>query len=287
MEQDKSTTIEHQLGQIADMLILNGTLTECPGLLHGKMGIAIFFFHYAQHTANEFFEDYAIELIGVIQSQIHNNSTSDYQRGISGIGIGMDYLIRNGFLVADEDIFGDFDKRMYRAVMYDPWQDFSLYDGLTGYGRYWIDRFHQQKISCQARECLLHIAGQIEENFPDIHEKEQTDAYCFLHDLHKMPGFDICDRLLERCRKWDLQSADISRCFPRLQDSTKGYVIRLYLHNLYFNIRHDISDALKQLLNLDMEYRKSDMGLFTGYAGEGMLRLLALKPSNMSWMTLL
>ncbi len=29
-----------KLSQIVDLLLLNGTLTKCPGLAHGKMGIA-------------------------------------------------------------------------------------------------------------------------------------------------------------------------------------------------------------------------------------------------------
>ena len=45
--QKKNIKIEEDLQQIANMLLLNGTLTQCPGLVHGKMGIAIFFFHYA------------------------------------------------------------------------------------------------------------------------------------------------------------------------------------------------------------------------------------------------
>ena len=31
MEQEKSGKIEQDLRQITDMLLLNGTLTECPG----------------------------------------------------------------------------------------------------------------------------------------------------------------------------------------------------------------------------------------------------------------
>ena len=46
------STIRYHLQQISDMLVLNGTLTECPGLVHGKMGISVFFFHYA-HTIQE------------------------------------------------------------------------------------------------------------------------------------------------------------------------------------------------------------------------------------------
>lgn len=54
---------------------------------------------------------------------------------------------------------------MLRAVMYDPWLDFSLYDGLAGYGRYWISRLRYQKPSSQARECLWHIVELIKINY--------------------------------------------------------------------------------------------------------------------------
>jgi len=67
---EKSTAVEKELQQIADMLLLNGTLTECPGLVHGKMGIAVFFFHYAKYTGNELFADYAMDLIGETLNQI-------------------------------------------------------------------------------------------------------------------------------------------------------------------------------------------------------------------------
>ena len=51
------------------MLVLNGTLTECPGWVHGKMGISIFFFHYAHYTGNMLFADYAIDLIEEMKNQ--------------------------------------------------------------------------------------------------------------------------------------------------------------------------------------------------------------------------
>ena len=79
------------------MLVLNGTLVDCPGLIHGKMGISVFFFYYARYTGNDLFDDYALNLIGGIQEQVHVNTPADYERGIAGIGKGIDYLIRNGF----------------------------------------------------------------------------------------------------------------------------------------------------------------------------------------------
>lgn len=153
------TIIEQDIRRIADMLLLNGMLTDCPGLVHGKMGIAAFFFHYAQYTDNVLFVNYALDLIGEMQNQLHANSRADYEKGIAGIGVGIDYLIRNEFLDAEDDIFEDLDQRMVRAVMYDPWLNLSMYNGLTGYGRYWITRLRYQSPSVQAQECLLRITA--------------------------------------------------------------------------------------------------------------------------------
>jgi hypothetical protein len=98
MIQKHPTKIKQHLLQITDMLLLNGTLTECPGLVHGKMGIAIFFFHYARYTGTELFADYAMDLIGEMLNQIQVNSPADYEKGLAGIGVGLDYMIRNNFL---------------------------------------------------------------------------------------------------------------------------------------------------------------------------------------------
>ena len=284
------TEIERDLGQIADMLLLNGTLTECPGLVHGKMGIAIFFFHYAQHTGNELYADYSMDLIDEMLNQIHVNSPADYEKGIAGIGIGIDYLIRNNFLNVEDDICEDFDDRMYRATMYDPWQDFSQYNGLTGYGRYWITRLRYQAPSVQARECLLRITALIEEKSLEISIEEKADVYCFLLDLHRISGFDNYFRLMEQCQKiWDLQSPDAIHSFPRLGDSIAGNIIRTYQRSRYFNYftQDEINFTLKQILALDTEKVPKSMGLHTGYAGEGMLRLTSIDRTNISWMDLL
>ena len=41
------------------------------------------------------FADYNI--IYEIQNQIHSNSLANYENGIVGIGVGIDYLIQNNF----------------------------------------------------------------------------------------------------------------------------------------------------------------------------------------------
>ena len=136
-------------------LIINGTLTDCPGLFYGKIGIAVFFFHYARQTGNVLFQDYAIDLIEEIQKQITVDISARYDVGLAGIGVGFEYLLQNGFLDAeDSDIFEDFDALMYRVAMYEPYPDLSLQEGLSGWGRYFIYRFRdngKKKENCTKR----------------------------------------------------------------------------------------------------------------------------------------
>ena len=71
--------------------------------------------------------------------------------------VGIDYLFRNDFLDADDDMYDDFEKRMYRDLKHDLWYDFSLNDGLIGYEMYRILQLHQYTSSMQVWECLSYI----------------------------------------------------------------------------------------------------------------------------------
>ena len=66
-----------ELSSITEQLLLNGTLTKCPGLLYGKVGIAIFFFHYARYTQNTLYANYAMDLIEISLHQLHANYRAD------------------------------------------------------------------------------------------------------------------------------------------------------------------------------------------------------------------
>lgn len=177
--------------RIADWLLLNGTLTACPGLLHGKLGIAIFFFHYARFTGEELFDEYAWDLVVAMQEQLHANYRPDYEWGIAGIGVGIDYLIRSGLIEVDEDFFEDLDERMYRAVMYDPYPDYSRDEGLTGYGWYWLCR----RANAGVADCLSRIAARIEQDQVGFSPGEIRDAARFLRAYAGHP--DPVDTLVE------------------------------------------------------------------------------------------
>ena len=277
------------LEKIVQTLIINGTLTEQPGLFYGKTGIAVFFFHYARYTDNELFQNYAMELIDEIQKQITVTVSARYDVGLAGIGAGFEYFMQNGFLEAeDDDIFEDFDARMYRAAMYEPYPDLSLEGGLTGWGRYFICRLRGKgQKNDQLNKALAQITHEIKRKIKKnaVPENEQPDVYRFLHDVITLPGYaDKYGDDMQRCMKWKcIGELDVQKLFPYM-----SYLQRLYTCQTCFNINlsEEIAQEWKKWKETENNILK-EMGLLNGWTAEGLLYLTGFHQQDVSWFNLL
>ncbi len=278
-----------RLNKIIQTLILNGTLTEQPGLFHGKTGIAIFFFHYARHTGNELFQDYAMELIEGIMKQLTFTFPARYDMGLAGIGTGFEYLLQSGFLEEeDNQIFEDFDMRMFRAVMYEPYPNLSLHEGLTGWGRYLMYRVQGSgKEENKLLEALQHIANELAQKIADntVESSEQSDVYRFLKDLVKLPSFAVqSSSLLQQIIEWKcIREPEINLVFPNMD-----YLYQLYSCQKYFDME------LTQ--KIEAEWRRWEMsdynipmgmGISNGWSGQGLLYLTLYHGLDISWINLM
>jgi hypothetical protein len=269
-------------------LIVNGTLTDQPGLFYGKTGIAVFFFHYARQTGTELFQDYAVDLIEEIQKQITDTYPARYDTGLAGIGVGFEYFLQNGFLEADDDIFDDFDNRMYRAAMYEPYPDLSLQAGLSGWGRYFIYRLRSNKqINNKLHKALTHITRKMARMVAKkmISENEQPDVYRFFCDLKTIPEYaDKYCNSLQKCKQWEcVCKPDIQNTFPYM-----GKLQRLYTFQRYFSM--DLAEEIEQEWE---KWKETDinsiinMGLQNGLTAEGLLHLTFFHKGDLSWINLL
>lgn len=72
-------------------------------LFHGKMGVVVFFFHYARFTGNLIYEDFAGELIDEIYAEIDTGVSDTFEHGLCGIAWGIEYLIQRGFVEGDSN----------------------------------------------------------------------------------------------------------------------------------------------------------------------------------------
>ena len=138
--------IENRLQRIANVLLLNASFIDNPGLLNGKMGIAIFFYHYYRYTKNKIYEDYAGELVDEVYEEINTSTPVNFENGLTGIGWGIEYLVRNKFVQADTDeTLVDIDNAIYKHRLNSPILISSGND-LFGYGFYHVARIRGHKI---------------------------------------------------------------------------------------------------------------------------------------------
>ncbi len=140
-------SFDNRLQRIANVLQLNASFTDNLGLLNGKMGVAIFFYQYFRLTGNKIFEDYAGELIDEIYEEISPVTSISFEDGLTGIGWGIEYLVKNDFLQADTDeALSDIDNAIYQARINSP---ILINDGkdLFGYGHYYIMRLTGKEIN--------------------------------------------------------------------------------------------------------------------------------------------
>jgi len=147
--------IENRLHRIANVLLLNASFIDNPGLLNGKMGIAIFFYHYSRYTKNKIYEDYAGELIDEIYEEINTSTLVNFENGLTGIGWGIEYLVKNKFVQADTDeALADIDNTLYNHRINNPIL-INSGDDLFGYGFYHVARILSHKIEDDELNTLI------------------------------------------------------------------------------------------------------------------------------------
>ncbi len=100
---ESKAILDERLQSIANILMLNASSLNNIGLYNGKMGLAIFFYHYALYSKKEIYEVYAGDLIDVIFKKIRTGLPLDFETGLTGLGWGFEYLVQNEFVEADTD----------------------------------------------------------------------------------------------------------------------------------------------------------------------------------------
>lgn len=113
-------------------LILQSPFVSDIGLLHGKMGIALFFYEYARYTSSDIYNDMGEELLDDVLNQIHTGMSVRFDIGLSGIGWGIKYLLQNCFIEGDEnEIWKEIDREVMRTNLLRV-DDSSLESGSEG-----------------------------------------------------------------------------------------------------------------------------------------------------------
>lgn len=102
-----------QLLKMANALTLNLHNIDDLGLIGGKMGAALFYYELSRYTDIETYNDMADHLLDDVLNNVVKLETGSIERGIAGVGWGINYLIRKSFIDASDDIFVDLEQALF------------------------------------------------------------------------------------------------------------------------------------------------------------------------------
>ena len=263
--------INNAIRYIADILIVNGTFVDCPGLLYGKMGIAIFFMHYFRHTKTDVYKEYATDLIKEIQNQIHADMSIDYGRGLSGIGVGIEYLAQNGFLnESTNDILQDIDNKITMSIKPGYDDSCNMNEEIAGAGLYLLWRISNPE-SHKKRNVLESLLRQAIDFITP--ENVNPDTYNLLiSETHRLNLYPEETAVIIKELKKTADRKD-EYIISRLTDSQNKYI-------------YHIDEGKENSYAYSMFDTKHEMGISGGMAGIG-LYLLTWLNSDKSWYNLL
>lgn len=128
------------LKRLCNHLLLNTSSLEDLSLFYGKIGISIFFYHYAKYSQEIIYNEYADILIDEICEELHDSIPFYMGNGLCGIGWGIEYLKKEGFISGDtNEILFDIDQ-VVLALDVDRITNYSFDKGIEGILYYVLSR---------------------------------------------------------------------------------------------------------------------------------------------------
>lgn len=110
----KNLFIRHK-EELEDLLrygVLRAEELENPGLYNGKLGMAIFFYEYSRYSSDALYEQFADEIMDSVLT-LPDSLSFRFSDGLTGIGWGITYLLKEGFIEGDiDDILSEVDMKL-------------------------------------------------------------------------------------------------------------------------------------------------------------------------------
>ena len=184
------------LCQIKNLLMKKENIPLSPGLIDGKMGVAVFFFHYAEYKKEEKYKEYAISLIDDVQNQISSNTPINYVSGLTGIGAAIEYIDQQGLIDIDTDkVLSDFDK-IFKSLLAERILYLSVND-IIDIGKYFQFRFSYKEATPKIKKIMEQLAYVLSLHVT-IHPKYSPRAVNWLTAFSKKYHSDTITSLLEK-----------------------------------------------------------------------------------------
>lgn len=157
-------TTSNMLHNIAGSISNNNALVTDRGL-NGKLGMAIFLFHYGSCYNNAACTAVADGFIDDIRNNIMEIASADYYDGLCGVDAGLNYLLKKGFIDDDQAKMPEIaNQAIFNSVRDFPRDNMhkNLYR-LSGLGKYFAQDHRKRSLitiepsSKSNRKCVSHF----------------------------------------------------------------------------------------------------------------------------------
>lgn len=112
--------MKKELQKIANTLVLYSYHVNGNGLFMGRMGIILFLFRYSRFANNTYYSDFAGDLLDKVLSA-SGTVEYDFENGLTGIGWGVNYLLRNNLVEGDvNSVLHNVDKKVFSRIFCNP-----------------------------------------------------------------------------------------------------------------------------------------------------------------------
>lgn len=261
--------IPERLDTINEILMQDMQTVNNIGLLNGKLGVSIYFFHLARETENELHQEFAEKLVDEVYTVVSRGHTPpDFENGLAGIAWGIEYLVHNGFVEADTDtVLSDPDDRIYRHIVTAKDLQMEVQEGIMGYMLYILARLQGKDISVESSQNYIfkRLLIELVNDMGDLIEEGKCNMRePYLFDISW--DFPICLILLAKVRDLNIYNSKINRILEHLSPIVLSLFPRLISNRLYLllGMEHvlqqiDLSDWRKHVELLSQHIQLTDI----------------------------
>ena len=221
------------LRKVVERLILEADTLQDQGLYNGKLGIAIFFAHYACYMQNSIYTEYACSLINRLSSFLCEGYSYSMKNGLAGVGWGIEYLIQNNLIDADSD---DVLEELDNSLMFwniDRIKNHTIEQGYLGIFRYIFVRLNTLKRKNRDKRpfdelYLDSIVSKINRVLPITSDLREKDFLLKLNSLILYDTFDNQKPVLSEVldiKKMEFANVECEKL--GLEDGLSGVGIKL------------------------------------------------------------
>lgn len=131
-----------KLEEIANYILYNNSKANTIGLYDGKMGVLYFLYKYSEFSKQKTYKHVADLMLDDVLSSIDENYSINLYSGYCGIGVGLIFLIKDAFVMGDENIvLEEIDNKIEEVDVMNI-QDINLLYGLGGICLYILLRLY-------------------------------------------------------------------------------------------------------------------------------------------------